>query len=80
MKKIEAYKLSTGEIVEDYEKALEFEKKQAISENLTDYLNKLVIHNPQKQLSIAQRVDMSIFMTTYSKDLYNILKKYYEKD
>tara|TARA_R110002050_G_scaffold57833_2_gene130050 strand:+ start:4208 stop:4450 length:243 start_codon:yes stop_codon:yes gene_type:complete len=80
MKEIKAYKLSTGEIVESYEEALEFEKKQAISEDITNYLIELIIYNPHKQLSRTQRVDMSIFITTYSKDLYELLKKHYEKD
>lgn len=78
MKKIEAYKLSTGKIVESYEKALKQENIYNLEKELEPYLREAFAKNPY--LTSALYYDAFLFLKDESEDLYELLKKHYEKD
>tara|TARA_R110002020_G_scaffold148076_8_gene323926 strand:- start:757 stop:993 length:237 start_codon:yes stop_codon:yes gene_type:complete len=78
MKKIEAYKLSTGKIVESYEKALKQENMDKLEKELEPFLREAFAKKPY--LTSALYYDTFLFLKDESEDLYELLKKHYEKD
>ena len=78
MKKIEAYKLSTGKIVESYEKALKQENMNNFAKELEPFLREAFAKKPY--LTAALYYEISLFLKDESADLYKLLKRHYEKD
>ena len=78
MKKIEAYKLSTGKIVEDYEKALKQENMDKLEKELEPFLREAFAD--KSHLTSALYYDTFMFLKDESENLYKLLKKHYEKD
>jgi len=78
MKKIEAYKLSTGKIVEGYEEALKQENIKNLEKELEPFLQEAFSKKPY--LTTALCYDTYLFLKEESEDLYKLLKKHYEED
>ena len=78
MKKIEAYKLSTGKIVEGYEEALKQEKTYNLEKELEPFLRESFAKKPY--LTSALYYDTFLFLKDESENLYELLKEYYEEN